>query len=287
MEKRAQRLTWPVLLCAVGACQCGPAETPKTDQADGGSYDAQIGPTYASLDDRQRVVLLGGSMAAAKDVPLAASFGELLLNNDDEGFPDFADRDLDTLRPGSDRFGLAIDSARVADVKTTQLPNVPDDATLIIVAIGIDDYLDAAGTTLQVGTDQAADFGAALEQALIGLRDSTRFAVLPHVYVINTIDPADGASDADAVYGGSWPAAAPVLAAFNAEISRAANAHSARLVDAQLPFLGHGNHFDDRNNPNYESSDPTLWLQTDGIHLNRRGHSEVRRLLLNSILGSN
>lgn len=287
MYKRALRVAWPVLLCALGACQCGPAEDPDQDQTDAGGYDAQIGPSYASLAERQRVVLLGGSVAAANDVPLAASFGELMLVNDDETYPEFSGRDLDTLRPGSDRFGLAVDGARIVDVQTTQVGNVPGDATLIVVAIGIDDYLDAAGTTLPAGTEQAAEFGAALEQVLIALRDGTRFSVLPNVYLLNTIDPADGESDADAVYGGSWPAAAPVLAAFNAEIDRAAGAHNARRVDAQLPFLGHGLHHDDSSNPNYHSSDPSAWLQSDGIHLDRRGHSEMRRLLLNTILGSN
>jgi len=286
MQLRSPRLIWALLLCATGACQCEPAEPPNNGTGDAGAFDAKLGPDFASLDDRQHLVLLGGSVAAAYDVPLGASFGALMLDNDDEAFPDFAGRDLTTLRPGSDRFGLAVDGARVDDLVTTQLPNVPTDATAIVVAIGIDDYLDAAGTSGEIGTHQAGDFGVALDTLLAGLRDGNRFPVLPNVYLVNIVDPADGAGDASAVYGGAWPAAGEVLAAFNAEVSRAAGAHSARLVDAHRAYLGHASHSADPANPNYHSVDPTSWLQPDLIHLDRRGHSELRRLLLNAILGS-
>ncbi|MFH1809930.1 MAG: SGNH/GDSL hydrolase family protein [Pseudomonadota bacterium] len=284
---RHNRVGWLLLgmaLWPVG-CECGEAPPPGGGP-DAGSFDVRPTIVYADIEGAQQLVVVGDTLAAGGGVPIAANFVSLVLHNDDTAFPDFAGQDLETLRPGSDRFNLAVDGARVQGLLEVQAPNVPENATAVVLATGLEDFLDQAGSSAEEGAAEAAIFGALLDDVVGSLRNLSRFPVLPRVYLLTIPDASDGAGDLGELYGlGTWADARSVLTAYNAEIVEVASRQSAVVVDVRSHFLGHGAHFDDTANPNHDASDATAWLQLDLRRPNRRGHSELRRLVLDKVLG--
>lgn len=282
----ARALLAAFLASAAVGCPCCEAE-PFPDAGPGPDRgDSRPHIAYADLEATQHVVSIGDSIAAGYGVPLASSFGHLFMQNDDEAYPAYAGLDLVTLRPGSERFSLAVAQAGVSQVQRLQLENLPDDTTLVIGSVGTVDYLAAVGEDAETAAERVSSFGTKLGEVLAELRDVTRFGALPHIYLLNIADPTDGEGAPDGeIYGEAWPAQSAILEAFNAEIASRGAAENAHILDIHTAFLGHGHAHADPANPHHDSADPSTWFQLDLLHPNPRGHHEIRRLLIRELFG--
>ena len=99
----------------------------------------------------------------------------------------------------------------------------------------------------------------------------------------NVYEPTDGAGQADECFLGlDVSAAEPVLTDLNGRLRVLAEDMGFAYVDLRGHFNGHGFNHDDPSIPNYDADDPTLWFQGDCIHPTRRGHHELRRLVLSA-----
>lgn len=280
---RFHLLTLTLLLSAAGCADCGGDNKPPPEHRSA-AVDIETTVVYADAEGQQQVVVLGDTLATGYGVPLSEHFLTLLMNNDDLRYPDSEGQDIATLRPGSEDFNLAIEGVRATDVLQLQVPNVPENSSAVILILGTEDFLDCFGQDAETGAASAAIFADTLGQILTHLRNPSRFAALPYVYIVNVLDVTDGDGDWDSLFGGGhWADGEQVLQAFNAAIADQAQAYQATLVNAHSSFLGHGVHHDDSSNPYFDSQDASQWVQDDGLRLNARGHSELRHLLFHTL----
>ena len=273
------------LLMTTGCADCGGDEPPPAHDA--GVVNIENTVVYADPEGQQQIVVIGDTTATGYGLPLSQHFLTLLLNNDDGRYPDYDGRDIASLRPGSESLNLAVAGSRADDVLQQQIPNIPENTSAVIVVLGGEDFLDSFGDDLDSGQNAATAFGDKMRQVLLHLSDPTKFNALPYVYVVNILDDSDGQGDWSlSPQSADWLDGEDILQAFNnALLQNLQDFQNVRVVDAHAAFLGHGAHFDDENNPNYDSQDPSAWIQDDGLRLTARGHHQLRKMLFQMFSG--
>jgi lysophospholipase L1-like esterase len=178
----------------------------------------------------------------------------LFYRNDDELWPEFAGRDLATLRPGTTFVNLTADGATTDDVLRVQLPSLSERDIVTVTAGGNDVLLGLIEGLIE-----------RVERIVQRLESSLVF--LGTVY-----DPSDGTNT---LYGERLDREAKWLAQFNDAIRNiAASRKHVRLIDIHRHFLGHGISVPQRQR----------WYWDELIfEPNARGASEVRRLWLDAL----
>lgn len=228
--------------------------------------------SYIALGDSMSIDLYPGPNLGA---------ASLLYRNDDERFPEFAGRDLESLYPGLSFVQLARDGATTHEVEQSLSSiDLGPGRVLFTLTVGGNDLLrarfrDPRGM-LQAYRDHLAQV---LDQLLDRYGDRCRI-VQATIY-----DPTDGVGDLMAS-GIPSPGLVAHLARVNDAIRDLAAARPAMVVaEAHAHFLGHGAHAEDVQLAHHHPEDPTRWLKL-GIEPNERGGSEVRRVMWEAINAS-
>lgn len=313
LRPTARLLRTPIVLLTLAfALAAGCSSDAQTPAADGSSDagldlrpDRALGDlafkpdllpqTLPDLKNVTLVVNLGDSIAAGYGVQ--KSYADLLLQNDDATYPNFAGKDFTQRYPGVTLHDGAIPGA-TSDAMVKQLAKVPDNAsgeTLVILSAGGNDLLFAIDVVFN--PDKVKQFGqrvaANIKKVIDHFADTTRYPGGATVLFFNVYDPTDGM--------GTIPLDTPVvtvcnnvkgllnlsgkllmkhLAIFNKELADfSATQPNGFVVDIRTGFLGHGYHYDETDSPFYNSAEPTLWFSFDCIHPNQAGHDGLRRLI--------
>lgn len=153
---------------------------------------------------------------------------------------------------------------------------------VVTVTAGRDDWLQIWGAETQTGEIAARDLAVQLDEVLSEVRRLAGDDAL--VLVANIPDPTDGTGDWEAIAGETWEDGLLVLELFNRTIENVADDHDAETVDLHGRFLGHGLAAIDPDHPRHDPDDPSVWF-VEGVELNGRGASELRRLFLETLEG--
>lgn len=216
----------------------------------------------------------------AADLPAGLGAVALLHRNDDALWPEFAGRDLVTLRPRlafrsahlldhpgvfpSDH--LATAGATTVSVLAYQLHRLEtsDEPMLITLTAGRDDLLRMLGAP----RPPASLVETSVSRLTLVLRTISEKFPRAETLITTVIDPTDGTGrmpdDADVSREVEW------IGTFNSEVRRlAAETPRTRLADAALHFAGHG----------LTAPPEERWVWTPmPFELNARGASELRRI---------
>jgi lysophospholipase L1-like esterase len=199
--------------------------------------------------------------------PLGAA--ALLHRNDDDRWPAFRARDLETLSSDAEFLNLAEDGAMIEDVATEELDRLgrdnEDPDILLTLTAGGNDLLDA----LSAGRRLDAAVSLALRR-YTNLVETVREELPRATVLLTTVyDPTDGTGGLPGLesYG-----RLPIehLERFNREIAELAGAMpGVLLADVHRHFLGHG----------VRAAEGDRWYWTRNlIEPNARGASEIRRV---------
>jgi hypothetical protein len=247
--------------------------------------DSYVPPSFPPTDPT-RVVFFGDSIAAGYGIANEKNTWPALLDrNNNREWPDDAGDDLTGRFGRLDMLDVSMSGATTDDVLAYQLPRltaswgeVVTGPVLVAGTIGGNDLM----AVLFSFGDVDAGIAHVLENLeLIGdfFLDETRFPDGVYLAITNVYEPTDGDGQAlECFYGLDLAGFVEDFDALNAESRTLAESQGWSLVDLRGHFLGHGFNYDLQNSPAYDEDDPTLWLQSDCIHPNVRGHHEIRRL---------
>jgi lysophospholipase L1-like esterase len=199
--------------------------------------------------------------------PLGAA--ALLHRNDDDRWPEFRGRDLETLSAGVGFLNLAEDGAMLDDVATEELARLgrdnEDPGTLLTLTAGGNDLLDALGTGRRM--EHAVNLAARRYTDLV---ETVREELPRATLVLATVyDPTDGTGRLPGLEAyGHLPL--EHLDRFNQQIREISRAMpSVVLADVHRHFLGHG----------MTAPEEERWYwRRNPIEPNARGASEIRRV---------
>jgi lysophospholipase L1-like esterase len=199
--------------------------------------------------------------------PLGAA--ALLHRNDDDRWPEFRGRDLETLSPDVEFLNLAEDGAMIDDVATEELARLgrdnDDPGIILTLTAGGNDLLDALGagrrveSAVSLAARRYTDLVETVREELTGAR-----LVLATVY-----DPTDGTGRLPGLEAyGRLPL--EHLDRFNDQVRQISRAMpGVVLADVHRHFLGHG----------MTAPEPERWYwRRNLIEPNARGASEIRRV---------
>jgi len=248
---------------------------------------ASWSPDFAPLPAVGRVIYLGDSVTAGYGIANQRNtYTELLLENNDDRWPDFVGDELTSRYGELEIVDVSRSGAQTADIVNLQIPNmeaelgsVVSGPTLVIMTIGGNDITGAMGSG---GLDTIADEVEANIEAIAQVfTDPTRFPDGSLMLLANVYEPTDGAGQADQCFFGlDVTAVEPILDDINGRSLALAQDYGFAWVDIRGHFRGHGWNYDQTGIEAYDQADPTLWFQEDCIHPNKRGHHELRRLFL-------
>jgi lysophospholipase L1-like esterase len=199
--------------------------------------------------------------------PLGAA--ALLHHNDDDRWPEFRDRDLQSLSPGTEFLNLAEDGAMIDDVATEELARLGRDSDdpdiLLTLTAGGNDLLDAlaAGRGLESAVSLAA-------RRYTDLVETVREELPRATLVLTTVyDPTDGTGRLPGLEG-YGPLPLEHLDRFNDRIRELSRAMpGVLLADVHRHLLGHG----------MTAAEPDRWYwRRNPIEPGARGASEIRRV---------
>jgi lysophospholipase L1-like esterase len=206
--------------------------------------------------------------------PLGAA--ALLHRNDDDRWPEFRGRDLETLSPDVGFLNLAEDGAMIDDVATEELARLgrdnEDPGIILTLTAGGNDLLDALGAGRQL--ESAVSLAARRYTDLVEtVRDELPGATL----VLATVyDPTDGTGRLPGLEAyGRLPL--EHLDRFNDQVRQISRAMpSVVLAEVHRHFLGHG----------VTAPEPERWYwRRNLIEPNARGASEIRRVWWEAVEG--
>jgi len=274
-----------LLVLALGACQENGGDGIDTDTLEGPDVDGPgTVPDTWPPNGIERVVFFGDSITAGAGASRGSlEYPALMRANDREAWPDWSDGALATRFPDLD--GNILDVSRGGAVTGDlmgqldrlegQLGATPADGpTLVVVTIGGNDAQQA----LFPGADADAILDATLanmQDWVDALRDGSVLSGPVEVVATNIYEPSDGAGQTEACFFGiDYAALLPKLEAYNEDLGAWAEAEDVAISDLRGHFLGHGF---------VDGAGDDLWLASDCIHPNDRGHHEIRRLFLASI----
>ncbi|MCK6529136.1 SGNH/GDSL hydrolase family protein [Myxococcota bacterium] len=263
----------------------GPAADPDVDTYIPDGYRA-TSPT--------RVIFLGDSITAGVGVSGGGEpYADLLLQNDDEGWPEGTGQDLATLFPTvTEVIDESFGGALTIDVVNVQIPAVEarlsfpaEGETLVVMTAGGNDAQLAL--VLPENVDIIlGNIETNLRTAAEWFLDPARFPDGVWFYATNVYEPTDGVGQsAECFFGFDFADMLPALDGGNEQMRGVAEDLGFSMVDMRGHFLGHGFYHDDAQNPWYDADDSTKWFSSDCIHPNNRGHHELRRLFYHAIDG--
>ncbi|MEZ4323384.1 MAG: GDSL-type esterase/lipase family protein [Myxococcota bacterium] len=277
-------LALPLLLAA-----CTGADPEDTDDP-GYPVDPDVAtwvPEAAPFDQVERVLFFGDSITAGYGMgQLDNAYTRLLVENSD-AWPTFDGNDLTTRYGDLEVLNASVSGSQTEDVIDRQIPFVEDQLgavlsgpTLVFITIGGNDLTNALVTPGAIDT-VADDIEERMDIITSTLTDPARFPDGVYLLATNVYEPTDGEGQADQCFFGLDVARVePVLDDVNARTLAMAQERGFAWVDLRAHFRGHGWNSDDASIAAYDEADPTLWLQSDCIHPNKRGHHEIRRLFL-------
>ena len=231
---------------------------------------------YPALDagETDVAVALEWDARAGRVAPLGAA--SLLYRNDDDRYPEFTGRDLQSLDGATTLINLAEDGATIGDVFGSQLPMIPEEAgaTLFTLSVGGNDLLSAfankpvASLLKRVVHD--------VTEAYEFLVDALRRTRPDSVVVLTTVyDPSDGTREIPGVLEGAGPLPLEALAELNEGVRALASSRpQVRVADVHRHFLGHG--------VTAPEHDRWYWKRS-WVEPNAPGASEIRRVWLDAI----
>jgi lysophospholipase L1-like esterase len=199
----------------------------------------------------------------------------LFYGNKDDIYSEWKGKDLRSIYPGIDLYSLASDGGTSAGVLWEQLPTLPpggDDATIVTLTVGGNDFLSSLRPGGAIDRGALEDFRSNLKKILEVLRERYPNCTV----VLGTIyDPTDGVGDLG-IPEVDVQEAYELFHAFNKVILDLGKSYGAQIADIYSHFLGHGFHHGDPSNPHYCPEDPSYWFVQE-IEPNARGAHEVRR----------
>ena len=242
------------------------------------------------------VVGLGDSITAGFGAARGRGSFALVVENDDEAYPDMMGRDLIHVFPDLDVLDYSRSYTVSAEHLEQQLPRIstfPDSMQgIVIMTTGgndiIHDYGRSApkdGAMYGCSIEDAAAWSGGFRRRLEAIIDgaASRFPGGCEVFLADIYDPTDGGGDIENAHLRlpAWPDALKVLSVFNGVIASVCSARdNVHLVDIHSEFLGHGIHCSDRRGKHYRADDPHYWYFVNLEDPNERGHDAIRRVFL-------
>jgi lysophospholipase L1-like esterase len=235
-----------------------------------------------------RVVFLGDSITAGVGATAdELDYLSLLLNNDDERYPEYAGRDVSTLFGSIEAFTAGQGGATTETVIDVQLPAIADTLgdrvegpTLVFGTIGGNDVTSVIFGLQDLGQERER-IATNVDAIAAFFQDEERFPDGSMVFLTNVYEPLDGQGQAEECFFGlDLSNIREDFDLLNERTLELAQASEWSWVDLHGHFLGHGHNHDDDEGPNYDAEDPSLWMKQDCIHPNNRGHHEIRRLFM-------
>lgn len=242
-----------------------------------------------------RLVVLGDSISDTAVPELLdevdyPNHAELLVDNDDERFPDWAGRDLLTRFPDLEVHYLAVGGAQSPDVAGEQLDSVSaalgdsvDGPTLVVITVAGNDLYSATPLPW-VGSGVGGMVRRHLREVVDYFEDPARFPDGSQVYAANMYLPS-GPGGGQACYSQLQIDLAPgEVAALNRRMVEGAKARDYAVLDMYGTFEPYGFGAADP-----EELDPLLdepeHAFTDCLHPNAWGHGLLRELFWAAITG--
>ena len=211
-------------------------------------------------------------------------FYDLLDQNDDAKYPDWAGKDFKTIYGA----GFAVEKTSKGGATSANLggqiaalPKTLTGPVLVTITIGGNDVQAALGTIITGGDDtpKRNDFAANLDEAFTTLTAADHFGagVQVKILIANVYDPSDGTGNFKFASGSKcpgalayWPAGketATLLDKWEKVMSDTAAKYPAvKVLDLHAKFSMHGV-------PAAET-----WFYNDCIHPNAIGHNQIRDL---------
>jgi lysophospholipase L1-like esterase len=225
------------------------------------------------------------------------SYVEMLVNNDDAKYPDYAGKDLahHFIATAVENIALAGSTScdfSASDIHSQLTSLAPEVAqTIVVITLGGNDLIHpySCGTphdcseycsSLSQATPFAANYKARMIALINQIKADAHGTV--SVFLANIYDPTDTVGDIqNATISGvhllpAWPGGLDVLSLYNSTINDVATATGATVVDMHAAMLGHGIHYSDSTNMYYSASDPTYWYCANLEDPNDRGYNAIR-----------
>ncbi len=235
--------------------------------------DSFSGDLYPALDAGATsvAVALERETGAGDIAPLGAA--SLLHANDDARWPEFAGRDLKTVRPDIAFRRLVEEGASIGDLFGEQMATVEesDVRALVTLTAGATEVMSllVRRPTAEIVRQAAGDIADAYEFLVDAIRRLRPNAVL---LLATLCDPSDGSALMPGVDAEKKPVRLEGLALVNDRIRElASRTPGVRLADLHAHFLGHG--------VAAEQKDRWYWRRSP-LEPNAMGASEVRRVWL-------
>lgn len=240
--------------------------------------DSFSGDLYPALDAGATsvAVALEREPGAGDVAPLGAA--SLLYANDDARWPDFAGRDLRTIRPDIVFHKLVEEGASIGDLFGGPLATLGESGarTLVTLTAGATELMSllVRRPSATIVRQAAGDIADAYEFLVDAIRRLRPDAVL---LLATVCDPSDGTALMPGVDAEKKPVPLEALALVNERVrALAAGTPGARLADLHAHFLGHG--------VGAEAKDRWYWRRSP-LEPNAMGASEVRRVWLDALAG--
>ncbi len=263
------------------------------------------GPTvsaapFEKIWNEQEIVFwgVGDSITRGYGGPGGLNYFDLLVQNDNEMYPDLRGRDLSGVFPKLKARNIAVDYTISQEHIDWQLVKVPkyDDSVhgVIVLTSGGNDLIhdygrseprhDAMyGCSYKQAQEWCEMLKGRLDTLLNGLME--RFPGGCDIFFATIFDPTDGVGDPQTVMMNRWGACVKVLALANEKIAELCEQYpNVHLVDIHSEFLGHGIHCDEFWRKHYHKDDPHFWYAPILEDPNIRGHDAIRRLYLNEMV---
>ncbi len=291
------RLALPLLLVA-----CDPKDPGKSGEDDSAAEASSADPDvhtyipdgYAARDPK-RVIFLGDSITerygASDD---SQAYTALMVENDDQTWPDREGDDLATLFPDlTEVVDVSRGGATTDTVLSSQLGKLDTNMTLpaegeslVVMTIGGNDIMGLMTSGSSDYTEPLQDIQDNLREIVSTFQDPELFPDGAWIYVTNVYDPSDGTGQADeCFYGLDLGHLMEPMQQTNDGYLALGQELGFSIVDMHGHFLGHAYNGDDPTNEHYTGDDYELWFYQDCIHPNDAGHNQIRRLFMSAIRG--
>ncbi len=246
--------------------------------------------------DKTVLLGLGDSVTDGYGATKGHAYFDLLVRNDDAGYPDMAGRDLSHVLPSLEVVNGSVSCSTSDEHLRSQvgyLRKFPKDVRgIVVITTGGNDLIhDYGRSTPRDGAmygctaEQASEWKESFRKRLRGIIEGVnkRFPCGCHIFLATIYDPTDGVGD---IQNGfimlpKWQDGLRAHGMFNNVIAEECERHSnVHLVDIHSAMLGHGIHCRDRRNPHYRPDDPHYWYYNNLEDPNERGYDAIRRIFL-------
>ena len=242
-----------------------------------------------------QIVLIADSMGVPIGIDKRSLFFELLLRNEDQLYPKWSNKALLDLYPNMRTVKIAkigYPSSRLLP-ELTNVPEKPDGRSLVIVAMGFDDFSHMlTEQNLEKVIDSVRELKLNIKQLLRYFQNKTRFPNGVDVVILNHQDLSEGLGLVAPFWPGGgfcsmWPRENNEVAEvyrqmflrLTAMLASLSEEEHFMLADVNSLMRGHGAWFWLKESPYYYKDDPTFWFTADCLHLNERAHHAIRELI--------